>query len=215
MLLLKCKGVYRKLGTLVQLPGECFFCSRSPTEISPRDFSVAISRLTRNDRLLADVILRHKVPKNLVPSSKSPFVRRTRYFTSFSMTSRGGLPCTGMVSVQSRIAYEFHHRDFSVAASRLTRNGRFLADVILRHKVPKNLVPNSKNPFVRRTRCFTSFSMTSRGGLPCTGMVSVQSRIAYEFHQWDFSVAASRLTRNDNRWRRAIPKHVISNPCKG
>ncbi len=141
MLLLKCKGVYRRLGMLVQLPGECFFWSKSPTEICPRDFSVAV------------------------------------------------LP--------------------------LARNGRLLADVILRHKVPKNLVPSNKNPFVRRTRCFTSFSMTSRGGLPCTGMVSIQSRIAYEFHHRDFSIAVSRLTRNDNRWRRAIPKHVISNPCKG
>jgi hypothetical protein len=50
--------------------------------------------------------------------------------------------------------------EFTHSGAERAGNDRFLANVILRHEVPKNLVPRSKKPFVRRTRCFTSFSMT-------------------------------------------------------
>ena len=52
----------------------------------------------------------------------------------------GGPRDIRMGLVSKRILGERHHRDFSAAAARLTRNDRFLANVILRHAVPKNLV---------------------------------------------------------------------------
>ena len=81
-------------------------------------------------------------------------------FASLAMTLRGGVRLTGMALVSER-RQEHHHRDFSVAASRLARNDSFLANVILRHIVPKNLVPHKKYPYVRRTRCLTEFSLRS------------------------------------------------------
>jgi hypothetical protein len=57
-------------------------------------------------------------------------------------------------------------KSYIIGISRFARNDRFQENVILRHEVPKNLVPGNENPSVRRTRCFTPFSMTSRGGHP-------------------------------------------------
>ncbi len=51
--------------------------------------------------------------------------------------------------------------EFSLSEAEWARNDRSLANVILRHVVPKILVRCKKNPPVQRTRCFTSFSMTS------------------------------------------------------
>jgi hypothetical protein len=43
---------------------------------------------------------------------------------------------------------------------RFARNDRLLANVILRHVVPKNLVHCMKNPPVQRTKCIATLSMT-------------------------------------------------------
>ena len=79
---------------------------------------------------------------------------------------RGG----GAIRFQRWCPREQHLRDFSVAVSQLSRNDRFLANIILRHKVPKILVHGKENHPVKRTRCFTSFSMTFIGGPRRIGM---------------------------------------------
>ncbi len=53
---------------------------------------------------------------------------------------------------------------------RFARNDRSLANVILRHVVPKNLVHGEQYSPVQRTRCFAPLSMTLRGGPRCTGI---------------------------------------------
>jgi hypothetical protein len=53
-----------------------------------------------------------------------------------------------------------HIRGFSVAVSRLARNDRFMADVILRSGATKNLVHGEQRSLVQRTRCFAEFSLS-------------------------------------------------------
>ena len=66
------------------------------------------------------------------------------------------------------------------------------------------------SPIKKRGDCFAPLAMTSRGELPCTGMVSVHSRSDHEIHHRDFSQAASRLTRNYIQFWRTLPTLVIA-----
>ena len=67
-----------------------------------------------------------------------------------------------MIVVSTDEHVERHFRDLSVTAAQFIRNDRFQDDVILRSGATKNLVLGKKNLSIRKTRCFTPLSMTSR-----------------------------------------------------
>ena len=114
----------------------------------------------------------------------------------------------GSIPEAIKVAILQHHGYSASADGRISRNDSFLANVILRSAATKNLVPRKKRPYVRRTRCFTSFSMT------LSGSICFQRQRLHEQHPRDFSVAVARLARNDHGGR-AIPNYVISNPRRG
>jgi hypothetical protein len=86
-----------------QEPSQGFLAEFSLRSPRPEGVGNEVEGLTRNDRSLANVILRSRATKNLVHCKKNPCVQRTRCFTSFSMTLRGGHPVHGDATVKGII----------------------------------------------------------------------------------------------------------------
>jgi hypothetical protein len=175
---------------------EYFLRRRSQFENHPGDFSVGVLRITRNDLQSWRTLHTLVIARNEV-TWQSPRKTRRRLLRSARNDIKGQDPCE-----MGRRCNEQHPGGFSVGVLRITRNERFLANAILRSRATKNLVHCKKHSSARRTRCFTSFSMTSRGGVPVNWGGVVMSSI----------LGISRYARNDKKGEGIAARVIARSP---